>query len=260
VRRGNVRASVVLTVTVVAVSSCGSPTPTHTGSPRPSSTTAPRPSAAAGPCASVTTTMPIGQVPAACAAVWAPYGVTKVPPANLTDSTPTPPSVVNGSHGAVTDIDAESLAFAANRTAVWDRWAEQYDQAPLLGHLLKEGLVPASELSALSNGAQITQPDCSSFGTRYALFQLGGDGQTYFSGLGQHVSANFVLAIRHPGPCQIVATYPDGHKMTLFSFAGPGTTVFAGSLRNDPILGSLWFSEAAADCGSQAPPASWCSA
>lgn len=258
--RGNVRASVVVTVTVVAVSSCGSPAPTHSASLSSSPTVSSRPSAAAGPCASVTTTTAIAQVPAACAAVWAPYGVTKVPPANLTDSTPVPADVVNGTHGSVTDSEAKAWALAANRTAMWDRWAEQYGQAALLPHLLKQGLVPASELNALSRGARIDQPDCSSFGTRYGLFPLGADGLTFFSGLGQLVTARYVLAITYPGPCQIVATYPDGHKETLFSFAGSGTTVFAGADEKDRVLGQLWFSEAAADCGSHGSPASWCSA
>jgi hypothetical protein len=150
--------------------------------------------------------------------------------------------------------------MAANRAAVWDRWVEKYDQTALLDHLLTRGLVPAAELSAMSQGAQIDQPDCSSFGRRYAVFQIGPDGGALFSRLGQHPTAGFVLAITFPGPCKIVATYPDGHKTALFSFTGSGTTVFAGSLRDDTVLGTLWYSEAAADCSSQPVPATWCTA
>jgi hypothetical protein len=260
VRRWSVRRSVVVTLAVCGLPSCGTPGPSHTAAPSASATASVRPSAAAGPCASVLATTPIGQVSAACAAAWAPYGVTEVPPANLTDSTPVPPSVVNGTSGAVTDADVQAWAMAANRAAVWDRWAEKYDQAALLDHLLTRSLVPATELSAMSQGAQIDQPDCSSFGTRYAVFQLGPDGGALFSRLGQHPTARFVLAITYPGPCRIIATYPDGHQSALFSFTGSGTTVFAGSLRDDTALGTLWFSEAAADCSSQPVPAMWCTA
>ena len=149
----------------------------------------------------MTTTTDIGEVPAACAALWAPYGVTKVPPANLTDATPAPPPVVNGTNGAVSDVDARAWALASNRGAVWYRWAEKFGQTSILGHLVTPGLVPAAELSALSKGAEIDEPDCSSFGTRYAFFALGSDGPSFFAGLGQHTTAQYVLAETYPGPC-----------------------------------------------------------
>lgn len=255
---GGIRVGMV-TVAVMAAS-CGPATPSSTASPTAHATTAPRPSAAVGACASVTTTTPIAQVSAACAALWAPYGVTKVPPANLTDATPTPPGalVVNGTQGAVSDTEAQRWALAANRAAIWDRWAERYDQVALLNHIIAQSLVPASELSAMNQGAQVNQPDCSSFGTRYGVFPIGTTGATYFSGLGQHTSASYVLSVMYPGPCQIVASYPDGRKSVLFSFATAGTTVFAGSVHDDPVLGSLWFAEAAADCANQAAPQAWC--
>ncbi len=110
-----IRAWLGLAIAVMALSSCGSPAPPVTATARPTPTSLPRPSAAAGPCASVRTTTAIDQVPPACAALWAPYGVTKVPPANLTDATPAPPAVVNATNGAVSDADARAWAMAANR-------------------------------------------------------------------------------------------------------------------------------------------------
>lgn len=258
-RRGNVRAGVVVTLVVAAVSSCGTPTPPHKASPSASATVASRPSAAAGPCASVTTTTAIAQVPAACAAVWAPYGVTKVPPANLLDATPVPPPVVNGTQGAVSDAAAQAWATAANQAAVWYRWAEKYGQLSLLRRLLTSSLIPGVELAALSKGAQINEPNCSSFGTRYAFFPIGTGGAAFFASLGQHTTALFVLAETYPGPCQIAATYPDGRNEVLFSYSTAGTTVFAGSVHHDLLLGDFWHSEAAADCASQHGPPMWCS-
>jgi hypothetical protein len=206
----------------------------------------------------VHTTTAIDQVPAACAGLWAPYGVTKVPPANLTDSTPAPPLVVNGTNGVVSVADAQAWAQAANRAAMWYRWAEQFGQASMLSRLVTLSLVPASELSALSKGAEIDEPACSSFGIRYAFFALGTEGASFFSGLGQRTSAQFVLAETYPGPCEISAKYPDGHVSVLFSYSAAGTTVSSGSVRRDALLGDIWYSEAAADCSTQQPPQHWC--
>jgi hypothetical protein len=257
-RIGRLRGGLGATVAVLAVTSCGTPAPSPTVTARSTTTALPRPSAAAGPCASVTTTTAIDQVPAACATLWAPYGVTKVPPANLTDSTPPPPAVVNATNGAVSDADARAWAVAANRGAVWYRWAERFGQVPLLAHLVTQGLIPASELAALSQGAEIDEPDCSSFGTRHAFFPIGTDGPAFFSGLGQRTSAQFVLAETYPAPCQISAKYPDGRVVVLFSYSTSGTTVSGGSLRHELILGDIWCSEAAADCTTQHGPQKWC--
>jgi hypothetical protein len=158
----------------------------------------------------------------------------------------------------LSDADAQAWATAANRAAVWYRWAEQQGQISLLKVLVKEGLVPSTELSALSSGATIDEPDCSSFGTRFAFFQLAPNGGSFFAGLGQSTSAQYVLAETYPGPCQISAVFPDGHAKVLFSYASPGTTVFAGAVRHDILLGDFWYSEAAADCAAQHPPQTWC--
>lgn len=100
--RHRVGVGVFAALLAAGLSSCGSPAPQPTAKRTPPPPRAARPSAAAGPCASVTTTTAIADVPAACAALWAPYGVTKVPPANLTDATPGPPAeVINASGGSL---------------------------------------------------------------------------------------------------------------------------------------------------------------
>ena len=94
------------------------------------------------------TTTAIDQVPAACAALWAPYGVTKVPPANLTDSTPPPPTVVNATNGAVSDATLRAWALASNRDCALVQWAETNDQISIAyAYLEGPGLVmPTAEL------------------------------------------------------------------------------------------------------------------
>ncbi len=169
---GCVRGAVSVTVAVLALSSCGTPTPSHRPAVSATPTALSRPSAAAGPCASVTTTTAIGQVPHACAALWAPYGVTKVPPANLTDATPPPPPVVNGTNGAVSDADAQAWALASNRDSLWYRWAEANEQASLLPRLGSMSLYPTVEIQALAAHETVAQPDCALFPTKVTVLSI----------------------------------------------------------------------------------------
>ncbi len=128
---------------------------------RTTPTPLPRPSAAGGPCASVQTTRAIDRVPAACAALWAPYGVTKVPPANLTDSTPALPQVVNATNGAVSDPQLGSWIRGSNRASVSYRWAKANKQPALLPRLRSLALYPFVQPHALASNATMEQPDCA---------------------------------------------------------------------------------------------------
>jgi hypothetical protein len=258
VRRGSVRASVMVAVTVVAVSSCGGPAPTQEASASPHPSISARSSAAAGPCASVITTTPIGQVPSACAALWAPYGVTKVPPANLTDSTPVPPSVVNGTAGAVSDADAQSWALAANRTGVWLRWSEANDQYSLTTRIESSHVVNATLDALMRNGTSVIDPPCDLFAQKYLLFPMTPDGSQFFSSFGEVTHDAYVLVEHYPGPCAIVGTSPDGGTQTVAATPNLTVSISAGTLLHDPVLGILWFADGAAFCTDRGAPTSWC--
>jgi hypothetical protein len=260
VRRGNVRAGVVVTSMVVAVSSCGTPAPTHTAPPTPSPTAASRPSAAAGPCASVTATMAIAEVPAACAAVWAPYGVTKVPPANLTDSVPPPPDVVNGTHGALSDAELKQWVLASNRDSLWYRWAEANDQSALLPRLGAMSLYPTAELQALAANESITQPDCALFPTKLKAFAISAADRQYFISRGQSVSDAYVFVGAYVGACVVTAMTVTGKTITIASYPTAGTTFFASHITNDPLVGPLLYADGAGSCADPAAPAAWCQA
>ncbi len=252
------RGGVGVTFAVLALSSCGTPAPSPTAAARLTPTPLPRPSAAAGPCASVQTTTAIDQVPAACAALWAPYGVTKVPPANLTDSTPAPPPVANATNGAVSDADAQSWALASNRGAVWYRWAEANDQPGILGRLGNVSLVPSAEIEALNAKGTVSQPDCAIFPTRVALFEISPDDKRFFSSLGQVIDVSASLVATYPGPCTISTTSSTGQTRPIASYSSTGTTFFAGSIQEDPLLGKVWFTVGASNCGVRGAPTAWC--
>ena len=255
---GGVRAGLV--VMAVALAACGSPSPSRTPSPTavPSATT--RPSAAAGACASVITTTPIEQVPAACAALWAPYGVTKVPPANLTDATPVTKTVVNATQGAASDADVGQWILASNRDSVWYRWAEANDQPRLLSFLGSPSLNPPAEIKALAGGEAVNQPDCALFPSKVTVFPITAAGSSFFHGLGETVTSSFVFVGRYPGPCAVTASSASGATQTLASYPSDSVTFFAGSVRADPLLGSVLFYDGAGNCSDLNAPTNWCQA
>src|SRR3979411_1282610 len=118
-----------------ALAACGSIS-THT----PSAGSSASPSASVtvgGPCASVKTTTAIVDVPPACAALWAPYQVTKVPPPDILqqERVPLAPPVKNSTNGAVSDADAQLWANADNAGSGWFKWAEANGQPGLIRYL-----------------------------------------------------------------------------------------------------------------------------
>ncbi len=237
------RCGVVATLTVLLVSSCGSPTPTPSARRSPTPTPATRPSAAAGPCASVTTTTAIGDVPAACAALWAPYGVTKVPPANLTDSTPSPPPVVNGTNGAVSDADAQAWALAANRAAVWYRWAEANIQPTCCHVWACRRSILRRKSPRIRCGERVDlQPDCALFPHQIRCFRLSRSGAaSSASSARTSQQASFVAARLSWAHARSRATARTAIRSTLVLPRQPGSTFFAGDVRHDPLLGTIWF-------------------
>jgi hypothetical protein len=256
VRTGGIRVGTVAVAVMVA--SCGTPAPHSTASPTPHSTTPPRPSAAAGPCASVMTTTPIAQVPAACAALWAPYGVTKVPPANLTDTTPTTSQVVNATQGAVSDAQLAQWILASNRDSLWYRWAEANDQSSVLPHLGLISLDPPAELKAMAANEPISQPDCALFPLKVEVFPITPTDRRFFVGEGETTTSTFVFVGTYPGPCTVTATTGSGQTITLASYPSQSVTFFAGRLKRDALLGDLLFYDGAGNCTDRGVPSTWC--
>lgn len=160
--------------------------------------------------------------------------------------------------GAVSDADAQASADANNRTGGWYKWAEANDQPALLRHLLAANLVSANEQQLLAQGARIDQPDCALFPTSDRLYPIKDDGRAYFAKKNVAVTDPYVLVIGYAGPCAATVTYSDGHTSTLQELAAPGTGFGTGALRHDPVLGDIWFAEAAGSCADAGAPAAWC--
>lgn len=237
---------------------CSSPAGPSTPSPTHAS---PAISPSMGPCASLTTTTSIDEVPVACAALWAPYNVTKVPPPNILqlEHVPPAPKVVNRTNGAVSDATAQLWANAANANSGWLKWAEAYDQPGFLIHLTGPELISKSESSALASGATISLPDCDLYPTSYVVFVVGPDGLAYFQRKGLPADDPTVLVATYEGPCASKALYPDGHTETIIDDSAPTIAFVPGRLRNDQLLGAIWYADAGGSCGDAAgPPQEWC--
>jgi hypothetical protein len=204
------------------------------------------------------TTTPIGQVPAPCAALWTPYGVTKVPPANLTDATPLPPAVVNGTRGAVGDADAQAWALAANRTGMWLRWSEANDQFGLTTRIEGSKVVNAEIDQQMRHGTRVLDPDCDLFAQKYRLFPMTDEGRSFFAAFGELTHDSYVLVEQYPGPCAITGKGATGQLQTLLSTPTATVSISAGQAREDPVLGTIWFGDGAGFCTDRGAPSTWC--
>ena len=248
---------VVLICVCVAVAACSSASTT----PRASQTVAASPPAATSACASVRTTTPIDKVPAACAALWEPYQVTMVPPADILqqEHVPSAPPVKNMTNGAVSEAEAQHWADASNWGSGWYQWAAANDQPQLLPHLAGPALIGPPEEPALEQGARLSLPACAIYPQTNTLYPVLADGKAYFARKGLPADDDFVLVATFNGPCAATATYPDGHTQSIPMTSGPVIGFVPGALRRDPVLGDIWYTDAGGSCADPAgPPQAWC--
>ncbi|MHB8719669.1 MAG: hypothetical protein ACYDAC_12395 [Candidatus Dormibacteria bacterium] len=241
----------------VVSAACGPAPASPSGSPRVSaSATA---SAAAGPCASVRVTTAIAEVPPACAALWAPYGVTKVPPVDLLQGTPTPPPVIDETNGAVPQATADAWALALNHAGMWSQWSEANLQYQLTLHIEGPQVVNVQIDQLLRAGTAVIDPPCDEFGVSYHLRPVDADLSRFLQQYGERTAGRYAFVLDLPGPCVIEMAKPDGSRQNLYSAPGPLTSLVAGRLVSDAQLGTLWFVDAGGLCTRPGAPSSWCS-
>lgn len=220
--------------------------PAQTRTP-PVSTTPP-----AGPCAAVRQTTDLSSVSAACQAAWRPYGVTKVPPADLLDATPLAPVVSNRTPGSVDDREAQQWANAANRDSAWVKWALANGQLSLLRALNAPVAIGGEDSKALAAGATILAADCNLYPQSVALWPVDSSTSKYFVDLHAPTSAKYVL-VGTFAKCSSTVVFPDGRTAPIDQSAG-GTILAPGMDRDVYPLGEIWFSDSVGSCESSPPP------
>ena len=216
---------------------------------------------AANPCAGVKTTTSIDDVSPACAALWAPYGVTKVPPPDMLaeEHVPQAPPITNRTGGAVSDEVAQLWANANNTGSGWFAWAEANGQPGLLLHLGGPNVLNPREEQALAAGATILQPGCNLYPLSDALYVVGPEGREFFARRSLPTDSPYVIVATFGGPCSATATYPDGHSESILELPATTTVFIAGELRHDSVLGAFWYTDAGGNCqDAAAPPPEWC--
>lgn len=245
----------VLALTLVGCSTGSTSSPQATATP---SLTGSVPAGLSGPCAAVKVTTPIDKAPAACAALWQPYDVTGVPPADLLSKVPAAPKVRNMTQNAVSDKTAQEWADASNRQSAWYGWAVANGQQPFLEHLASPTeLVRSSDSSVLLDGARIVYPTCALYPDTITVAPTDADEIAFFEGINVTVKSKYTLVETFRGSCQINAIYPDGHKVMLSDRVDSITNFFPGTTRSDQLLGDLWMTEASGTCDSSIRQ-TWC--
>jgi hypothetical protein len=246
---------------LLACTACGAVGPANAAIPRPSVTPTATEAPAKSPCAAVTTTTPIEQVSPACQQLWSPYGVTEVPPSNelALEHVPLAPTVINMTNGAVSDATAQHWADASNWDSGWWKWAQAHDQLFMLRTLVGPSLIPADEVDVLQDGGTVDQPDCNLYPVSWKLFPIDATARAYFARRNVPTAATFVFVVEYAGPCSETFRSASGKTSTFVDFTQNTTYFQPGVLREDPVLGDIWFADAGGDCPDpNGPPAAWC--
>jgi hypothetical protein len=124
---------------------------------------------------------------------------------------------------------------------------------------LEGPLVVNAQLAQLMRqGVVISDPSCDLFAERYVLFPMTPQGRQFLASFGETTTDQFVLEEGYPGPCALTATFKDGHTQSLFPTSAAVTSVAAGAVRHDPMMGDIWFITAAGLCTDRGAPVDWC--
>ena len=223
----------------------------------------PNPSTPAdGPCSDVTMTTSIDDVGLACQELWAPYGVTEVPPSNelKIERVPDAPTVVNMTDGAVSDATAQHWADASNWDSGWWKWAQANDQLFVLAQPCWSGAHPrgrgrgtperrnrrSTRLQSLSASARRCSLSAmrAERTSRASTFRPTTRTCSWSSTAGRAARCSRARMVRPHRSSTSRRTPPCSRR---------------ASFRSDPVLGDLWFGDAGGNCQDPiGPPPAWC--
>ncbi len=176
--------------------------------------------------------------------IWAAYQVQTIPGKGALGDYPTPPPVVNSTHGVVSDATAKEWAIAYFRDEAWQRWAMNKAQGDFLGHIDED----ARASSDLRQGSLWQVPDCYLFPTSMVLQSIHPD--TIGTSVGRNNQYQFQMNFTAPpaAKCEITVVAPDGRSTKRDGFSGVKLVTRRGYLRHDYLLGELWISGAPQGC------------
>jgi hypothetical protein len=188
---------------------------------------------------------PLAQAPAQLQQVWTPYDVTVIPGRHVLDNMPEPPKVINMTNGKLSDADAQALAWSEYRENSFIGWMERWAQPGLNQHLRAPGLFNGPIGNAVRAGKGVVDPACDLYASAIAVVPTDASIVGFEAGKGYLVSSTYALVTKYSGPCNV--TLLDGS--TVYSSA-TSVGVETGALRQDEVLGPIFFSESGRPCNA----------
>ena len=249
-------------VMAVLLAACASAPATRTASSTPATIPTPNqpdPNATAvpDPGAWPEQDTPYAQASAKLQQAWAVYGVTIIPSRHVFAGMPAVPAVLNKTNGALTQAQVQQIGLAYYRTnALWG-WASSRDQTKLQVYLANQGFLNTAAGDAESKGEPVQEPTCALYPTQMAVVPVDSSITSFLQAHGYTVSSAQALSEGYKTPCTITALTPTGPQPVFNEKYGTTLGVETGSVRADPVLGLVYFREAARECPESGLPTPW---
>jgi hypothetical protein len=225
------------------------------GTPSPSRSPTPnRPSASAAlpdyrylnPAVFPAQDTPLAQAPAQLQQVWTPYDVTVIPSRHVLDGMPAPPTVINMTNGALSNADAQALAWAEYRENALLGWLEARVQPGLNDHLREHGLFTGIIGNTVRAGTSVNNPPCDLYAAKMAVVPIDASIRAFEAGKGYTVTAQYAIVDLYTGGCTVTTAT----GQSLFSDQSNTIDIETGAIRHDDVLGDFFYAESGRDCNT----------
>lgn len=187
---------------------------------------------------------PLAQASAQLQQVWTPYDVTVIPSRHVLDGMPAPPTVINMTNGALSNADAQALAWAEYRQNAFIGWLEAAVQPGLNNHLREAGLFNGILGNTVRAGTSVNDPACDLYAAKIAVVPVDSSITAFESGKGYTVTSQYAMVVLYSGGC----TVKTAAGQALFSDQSNTIAVETGAIRHDDVLGDVFYQESGRDC------------
>lgn len=198
--------------------------------------------------------IPLQSASDALRAKWHALVTTTIPGADLYASMPSPPSVDDRTGGR-TGAGAAATAGAFFRDNALFAWADAHGETILRQHLGADPVQGGPEGNAVyGDKATLTYASCFLYPSKLVLVPVDQSLSDDLKQQQQPTTGSTALVATYTGnACTVTARYPDGHSAVIDTAQTPVTVIQAGVIRNDPLLGSYWYSEGTVSCIGSVP-------
>lgn len=171
-------------------------------------------------------------------AQWSAYGLQIIPPASIFTQVPALPQITNDTDGVVDNKTATMWVNALMTDATWVSysWAElQTNFQPHLSDGSFFGAFPTLG-NAAGNGGKPAMKSCAFYPSSVTLARVNADDRNNIG----NIVDQYKFDIKYSRPCTLTVTFPNGSTSTADL---PPEVVTYGSVREDPLLGTIWYTD-----------------